>query len=181
MGRLAFITTLVVVALAAVVPAEANWVREAVNSVVRDTKRRCCWPQPFTRADAYTVQATLGLMVSNGWRRQNMLCDFHFVPETDELTEAGRQKVYWILTEGPQQHRVIYVHRVGSFEKTAARINHVQQAAAAMVPEGPPPPVLATYSAPPGWPAAEVDIVGRKFIDSTPTPRVPKQEATQSE
>ena len=76
----------------------------------------------------------MALMVSNGWRKQNMLADHHFADESGVLTEAGRMKVRWILTEAPRHHRTIYVHRDEDAEVTAARIDYVQQLAAETQP-----------------------------------------------
>ena len=73
-------------------------------------------------------------MVANGWRRQNMLGEFHFEPATGQLTEAGRLKVRWILTACPEQHRLIYVHTAERDEETSARIAAVQQLAAQIRP-----------------------------------------------
>ncbi|OHB72071.1 MAG: hypothetical protein A2V70_20890 [Planctomycetes bacterium RBG_13_63_9] len=172
MVRFARFAVLVLVALAMAAPAEANWIAEFAHSIVRDTKRRCCWPKPFNRSDVDSVQAPFALMVANGWRSQNMLAEHHFAAGSGELTEAGRLKVRWIVAEAPQQHRIIYVHRADSFEATAARVDHVQQLAARLVPEGPLPPVIETGAIEPRWSAAEVDIVDRKFLDTIPDPRL---------
>jgi hypothetical protein len=180
--RLAVLT---ISTLACVLPARADWLsclvdgtKEFCHTVVRDTKRRNCWPEPFLRPDRHAVRAPLALMVSNGWRRQNMLADHHFVEQSGDLTEAGRMKVQWILTEAPQHHRTIYVHKAGSPEITAARIDKVQQLAAQLVPEGELPLVLETGVAVQGWSAAQADTIGRKFKDSIPDPRLPKASSS---
>jgi hypothetical protein len=111
-------------------------------------------------------------MVSNGWRRQNMLGEFHFEPATGQLTEAGRLKVRWIVTEAPQQHRIVYVHTADSNEQTAARIAAVQLLVVRYAPPGEMPPVLPTSISDQGWPADQVDLIGRKFQASTPPPRL---------
>jgi hypothetical protein len=188
MARLVRIAVLTVAVLAGVVPARAEWlgclvdgVKEFGRSVVRDTKRRNCWPEPFVTPDRYAVRAPLALMVSNGWRRQNLLGEHHFVDQGGELTEAGRMKVRWILTEAPSQHRTIYVHSSGSAELTAARIDNVQQLAAQLVPAGELPAVLETGIPVQGWPAARADMVGRKFDASTPEPRLPEASSGGTE
>lgn len=111
-------------------------------------------------------------MIANGWRRQNMLGEYHFEPGTAKLTEAGRLKVRWILTTGPQQHRLIYVHRADTDEETSARMATVLQLASKITPYD-LPPVLATSISDDGWPADQIDRVGRKYQASTPAPRLP--------
>ena len=118
------------IALGLATQVSAEVLCDAVNSVVRDIKRRNCWPEPFVHADRATVRALFCVMVANGWRRQNMLGEFHFETATGQLTEAGRLKVRWILTECPEEHRLIYVHVAERDEETSARIAAVQQFAA---------------------------------------------------
>ena len=112
---------------------------DAVNSVARDTKRRNCWPEPWLGPDRAVTRAPFCIMVANGWRRQNMLGEFHFEPGSGQLTEAGRLKVQWILTACPEQHRLVYVPHDRAGERdfgphcgSAAirRPDHAQRAAA---------------------------------------------------
>jgi hypothetical protein len=141
------------------------------NSIARDVKRRQCWPEPFSSADRAAARMPFVTMVSNGWRRQNMLGDAHFDPSTGQLTEAGRIKLRWILINAPQQHRVVYI-RVGmTDEETSSRFASVQQLVCQIAPTN-PPPVLPTSIADEGRPAAEVDAISRKYLDSTPLPRL---------
>ena len=111
-------------------------------------------------------------MVANGWQRQNMLGEYHFESGTGQLTEAGALKVRWILTAGPQQHRIVYVHRAGTDEETTARMAAVFRLASQTTPKD-LPSVLPTSISDQGWPADRVDLIGRKFQASTPPPRLP--------
>ena len=154
-----------------------DWICKAMSHIAKETKRRNCWPDPFVAPDRQSVRAPFAMMVQNGWRRQNMLSDYHFEPDTGALTEAGRLKIRWILREAPSQHRLIYVHTADSPEQTAARVDQVQQVAAAMVHRGDLPPVLETDIPDQGWPASQVDIIGRKFEASIPDPRLPEASA----
>jgi hypothetical protein len=174
-------------ALACAVPARASWIdcmiqggKDFCHGVARDIKRRNCWPQPFVCPDRQAIRSPLNIMVSNGWRRQNMLGDHHF-EEDGKLTDAGRIKIRWILTEAPQHHRTIYVRRATTAEVTAARIDSVQQLAALIVPEGELPAVLETSIPAQGWPAARVDAIGRKFEATIPDPRLPDASGTGGE
>ena len=173
---------LMTAALTCIAPAQAGWhwfssvvegTKEFGRQVARDTKRRNCWPQPFVGPDRHAVRSPFAIMVSNGWRRQNLLGNHHFVDKAGELNEAGRMKVRWILTEAPQHHRTVYVHKTLNPELTAARIDNVQQYATKLIPQGALPMVLETSIPVRGWPASQADIIGRKFEASTPDPRLP--------
>ena len=179
---------LIAAGLACVAPARAEWISSVVEgtkkvfrSVARDTKRRNCWPEPFVQPDRYAVRAPLAIMVSNGWRRQNLLGEHHFVDQGGELTEAGRIKVRWTLTEAPLHHRTIYIHRASTPEVRAARIDNVQQFAAELVPDGALPMVLETNITVGGWSASSADMIGRKFDASTPDPRLPEASSGSAE
>jgi hypothetical protein len=167
-SRTPAIVVFVLIALGSVTQASADW----FFGIPTDFKRRQCWPDPFDCADRATVRAPFVTMVANGWRRQNMLGEYHFETGTGQLTEAGRLKVRWILTTGPQQHRLIYVHIAESNEETSARLAAVQQCVAQITPND-MPPILATTIPDDGCPADQVDMIGRKFQQSIPSPRLP--------
>jgi hypothetical protein len=147
------------------------------NSIARDIKRRQCWPEPFDSADRAATRAPFVTMVANGWRRQNMLGDAHFEPGTDQLSDAGRIKLRWIVVNAPQQHRVVFVRTGQTEEETANRMAIVQQAAAKIAPNN-LPPILPTSIVDDGWPASEVNAIARKYIESTPNPRLAPPAST---
>jgi hypothetical protein len=162
----------VLISLGCASQVSADWFFGIFDSIARDTKRRQCWPQPFTAPDRAAVRTPFATMVSNGWRRQNMLGEFHFEPRTGQLTEAGRLKVRWILTVAPEQHRLIYVHTADTNEETTARMAAVVQLASQIAPNA-PSPVLPTSISDEGWSASEVDAISKKYIGATPNPRLP--------
>jgi len=171
-ARLILVVGWALIALGSATAVSADLLCDTFNCLARDVKRRNCWPEPFTAGDRATVRAPFAIQVANGWRRQNMLGEFHFEPATGQLNEAGRLKVRWILTVCPLQHRLIYVHTAERDEETAARLAAVQQLASQLAPTN-VPPVMPTSIADDGWPADEVDLIGRKFQSTTPAPRLP--------
>lgn len=134
------------------------------------------WPMPYVCADRAAARAPFAVMVANGWRLQNTLGEYHFDPETQELTESGRLKVYWIAVEGPMEHRTVFVPRSNSPEVTQMRIDAVNRsladaniALAGGVQESGIPA--------PAWPADQIDAVDRKYRETMPLPRLPKVNA----
>jgi hypothetical protein len=171
-ARLFSVIGMTLIALGLTSQASAEILCDAWNSVVKDVKRRQCWPEPFVHADRVAARTPFAMQVSNGWRRQNMLSEFHFLPGTQQLTEAGQIKIRWILTACPEQHRTIYIHMADNEEDTAARMAIVQQCAAKISPNN-IPPILTTSIPDEGWSADEVDQVGRKYQSTMPPPRLP--------
>jgi len=155
-------------------PASGQGLNAFCHSLCRDWKRNNCWPTPFVYPDRQTVRAPFAVMVHKGWERQNTLGEYHFDPQQAQLNEAGRLKVRRILTQVVPQHRTIYVLRTDSPEGTAARVDAVRQLAHRILPEDQVPPVLTSNVQAAGWPASQVDEIGRKFQSSTPDPRLPK-------
>jgi hypothetical protein len=141
-----------------------------------DTLRNNVWPKPFVCPDRQAVRLPFHLMVHNGWRRENLLGEHHFRPGTPELTESAKLKVKWILRDAPRHHRTIYVHAANSPAETAARIDEVQSLVVSLAPAGNLPPVVETNVNPPGWPASQVDSIGRKFESAVPDPVLPTAE-----
>ena len=173
MARLALVVCFSLVGFTCAVPARADWLSEFFHGVARDTKRRNCWPAPFVCPDRAAVRQPLALMVNNGWRYQNMLGDHYFDPDTASLTEAGRIKAHWILTEAPHHRRSIYVHKGRHPGETAARIEGVRLFAVQILPEGQIPVIVESSVSAVGWPASQADRVGRAFESSAPEPRLP--------
>jgi hypothetical protein len=141
-------------------------------------KRRQCWPEPFNGPDRAVTRMPFAIQVNNGWRRQNMLGEFHF-DAGGQLTEAGRNKVRWILTTCPQQHRFIYIHIADKNDITMARMASVQQVAAEITPDN-VPPITLTSIAEGGAPADQVDLISRKYQATTPAPRLPAASSGDS-
>ena len=92
------------------------------------------WPRQFIPAARQGVCDTYAAMVNNGWRRQNLLGDYHFDPDSNQLTRAGEIKVHWILTQAPIHRRSVYVQRGANEAETASRIASVQDFSAKMSP-----------------------------------------------
>ncbi len=161
--------------LASANPLERAWTgtKKMASDIARDTKRRNCWPHPFVQPDRQAARAPFGTMIEHGWRQQNLMADYHFEEDGTGLNEAGRQKVRWILFDVAPQHRIIYVHVAENPQITASRVAEIRQLAAQLNPHGPLPPVVETHVRPHGWPAQWVDVVGRKFHESTPAPVLP--------
>lgn len=176
-ARLFSVAGFVLIALSSATQVSADYCFGIIDSIATDTKRRQCWPEPFSGPDRATIRAPFATMVANGWRRQNMLGDYHFDSGTGQLTEAGRLKVRWILTAGPQQHRQIYVHMAERSDETSARIAAVRQYVAQVAPQD-LAPVLPTSISDDGWPADRVDLIGRKYQATTPAPKLPPPAGT---
>lgn len=151
-----------------------------LESIAQDYAQRNRWPFPYVCPDREAVRAPFAIMVHNGWRRQNLLCDEHFKEGTAELTDAGRLKIQRIMTEVPAPHRTIYVRRADSPEKTAARIQAVQELATRLAPEGTLAVVQETTVAPAGWSAERLDTINRKFHAAVPVPQLPPPQSSQS-
>ncbi|HZZ73553.1 MAG TPA: hypothetical protein VFE24_14970 [Pirellulales bacterium] len=163
----------VAIGAAGVAQAENLWT-EFWGSVGRDYHRNNAWPEPFVYQDRETVAAPFGLMISKGWERQNLLSDHHFEDGALALNQAGQLKIRWILTQAPQQQRVIFVQRGVSPAQTQARLELVQQAATGILPNNETPTIAVSNMDATGWSAETIDAVGRKFQASTPDPRLPK-------
>ena len=185
---LAFSATLLMLAIAPT-PSPAYWVgTEAQPScaagsggtVVGDCYRNVeagrrqnnLWPQQFVEADRVRAKEPFDLMVRNGWRRQNLVGSHHFNSNSDGLTESGKLRVQWILTQAPMQYRQVYIERSINNGVTEKRRAAVEQFAQQVVGEG--YAVQETTMLTDGRPATVVDYVNTAFRANMPVPQLPE-------
>jgi hypothetical protein len=129
------------------------------------------WPDPYRWQDRTSVRAHWAMQATAGWTTNTTLYDQHFDPETQELNEAGRTHLKWILVYAPPHRRCPYVQSADTQEMNQARLASVQAVATAMV--GPNCPAIALRVCQPyGGSAQEVDLVRRSYLESIPVPRV---------
>jgi len=152
--------------------AQAGWLDDWLASIPRDTVNRNRWPEPMATSDRQVTYSSFTAMTERGWERQNMLVDYHFEDGSLRLTEAGRLKVRWIVTEAPPQHRVIYVHQGSDGQQTAARVATVQALVPQIAPEATGVPILVTTLSSEGNPADRVQFVNAEFVKAQPKPKL---------
>ncbi len=138
-----------------------------------DYARNVAWPQPFRGADANSVIAPFDVMRDNGWRENNTLGSGLFSTQ-HALNEAGALKVQWIVTQAPQNQRIVYVKSGTTEQETNARVESVQLAVSQLIPSGPLPQILVTEIEPATSSGAYQTLVHRALIKTTPTPRLQK-------
>ena len=159
------------------VTACGGW-HEFVERSKLDWHRNNAWPEPWLTKDKIAVCSPFVIMAQNGWRQESTLRDLHFDSVTQSLTEAGQLKVQHILMNQPKRFRTVYVSRSINEEKSAARMDSVQQLVSKVIVDGAMPAVVYTDFAPRAWPASQIDLIGQKYNSSIPDPRLPEFEAT---
>ncbi len=174
MRRVTWFTVVGAALLGIAAPAEAGY-GDGCGPFARfcwDYEMNKYWPLPFVYADRETAKAPFAAMAMKGWQRQNTLGDYHFDTQ-NELTEAGRLKVGWILTQPTPARRTVMVPRAESAQATASRIAAVQNYLGSLyAQEG--GNVMETGLRAPSFPADYVNDIDTSFRESTPVPRLPK-------
>lgn len=173
MLRLGSIVLVLSVFLGTASTAQAQWFDKFCANFKRDAHRNAMWPEPFLQADRQATMAPFAIQVANGWRRQNLMSDYHFQEGTVQLTLAGESKLRYILTQMPPARRTIFVQQALTADETAARIQAVERASSRMVPPGMVAQVVESNLPNEGWSAEDIDAVTRKFNASRPDPRLP--------
>jgi hypothetical protein len=139
------------------------------------------WPRQYMAPARRGICQSFDLMVSNGWRRNNLLGKYDFAPNGEGLSEAGRLRVEWILTNAPPQRRTIFVQRGGDAQQTAERVEAVQLLASSVNPGAAQVDIQETYMLDEGRPAATVDAVFTGFSANQPVPMLPSSTATSTD
>lgn len=173
MLRLGSMLLLISVCLGTAGSAQAQWFDTFCENFKRDYHRNKMWPEPFLQADRQATMAPFAIQTANGWRRQNLISDYHFEDGSDQLTLAGETKIRYILTQMPPARRTIFVQQGLTAEVTQARMGTVERASSRMAPPGMVAQVVESNLPNEGWPAAEIDAITRKFNSSQPDPRLP--------
>ena len=127
-----------------------------------------------------SVLGAYDVMVNNGWRRQNLLGAYHFNPETNELTEAGKLKVKWILTQTPHHRRSVFVERGLDQNDTAERVASVNTWASSMSPSIGIADVNDTHIVAEGHPAGTVDNIFVGFQTNQRVPALPAESTSST-
>lgn len=140
-------------------------------------RQEAIWPSQYVQQPRQSICTTFELMAHNGWRRQNLLGHHHFKPESTELSEAGKLKAQWILTQTPPSRRTIYVERGINEEQTSSRLAAVQQFTSGIGPTEGTSSVSDTNIVDYGRPASTVDAVFTGWNANQPAPVLPKAAA----
>lgn len=131
------------------------------------------WPSPYLCPDRVSAHAPFNAMISNGWRRQNLMGEHHFKADSSELTQAGELKVQWIMTQAPPAYRRMFVERSVDPEVTKTRIETISKYAELIAQNGETPRVDDTHIVSEGRPAATVDFVNTQFRENMRVPMLP--------
>jgi hypothetical protein len=129
------------------------------------------WPEQYIGPARRGICQSFDVMTRNGWRRHNLLGPAHFDRTGMELSEAGRLKVQWILTQSPPNHRTVFIERSRDPQQTAARLESVQALAANLSTDA--ADVQETDIRDWGRPASTVDAVFTGFSANQRVPMLP--------
>ncbi|RMF38546.1 MAG: hypothetical protein D6753_15665 [Planctomycetota bacterium] len=145
-----------------------------------DFHRNRLWPHPFRAQDSAAVMRFFDVQRDNGWRLHNTLGAGMFDSNTNQLTDAGRMHLRWIVLRAPEERRVVFVLRGRNDSETATRVEAAQLAISEMIPVGPLPPIYLTDQDAPGSSGAYQTTINRAMTSSVPAPRLPPADGVIS-
>jgi hypothetical protein len=160
--------------------ASAVWFDDGAMYVKHGYHANQAWPWPYVCPDRVAVQEPFCIMVNNGWRRQNLLGNHHFNPDTNQLNAAGQLKVQWIMTQAPPDRRNIFVERALDPKVNTDRLSAVRDYSTRVSLDGQSPQIAQTSIMSEGRPASVVDAVNVKFQQSMPAPVLPAAQSASS-
>lgn len=137
------------------------------------------WPNPHRWEDRGSVRAYLEAERSAGWVTATTLYDSHFDPNTNELNQAGKIQLKWIMVHAPANRRSTFVQATDDGRINQVRLASVQSAAGNLLGAG-GCPVMLRVCQQYGASAQEVDLVRRAYLSSWPTPRIPTHSSGQA-
>ncbi|MBX3425470.1 MAG: hypothetical protein KF688_07320 [Pirellulales bacterium] len=139
------------------------------------------WPSQYVQQPRQTICDTFAAMRNSGWRRQNMLGEYHFNEAGTELSQAGRTKVQWIATQAHPHRRQVFVAQGADPQSTAARVANVQEFVSRGYPmAGEPIVVHETSLQYESRPAGMVDATMVGYQANRPAPMLPAASGSAS-
>lgn len=136
------------------------------------------WPYPYTCGDRAATRSAMDIQAANGWLSHTTLYDHYFDPVSNELNSSGRMHLEWIILQAPPQYRAAYVAAMPSEQINQDRLLNVQLAATEISGGDAGLPISMRRALPFGASAQEIDLIRRKWLSTTPDPRI--QYATPS-
>lgn len=136
------------------------------------------WPHPQACEDISSVRNALNMQGANGWVEGTTLFNHHFNADTNQLNSAGIAHLEYILFRVPGQYRSAFVQMSNSPQNDQQRVANVQAAASTLLNDGNLPPIALRRARSYGAAAAEIDMISRQYISSTPTPRLGTTSST---
>ncbi len=130
------------------------------------------WPYPYYCQDRAFIREFSKRQTSNGWIMATTLYNYHFDPDTDELTRSGREQLRWILENAVAQRRVAFVQTAANNQTSQARLANVTHEAAEMVGKENVPPIMLRVTRPLGRDALEVEQIRQSYLATQPPPRI---------
>ncbi|MEZ6134182.1 MAG: hypothetical protein R3C53_04635 [Pirellulaceae bacterium] len=143
-----------------------------------DYYRNNRWPLPFRGIDSSAVLNYFDVQRNNGWKLHNTLGNAMFEPQSHMLTDAGRTHMQWIVSQAPQDRRVVFVLVGRNQQETAARVESTQLAISEMIPVGPLPTIYLTDRDAPGSSGTYQTAINRAMNSTVPSPRLTAAPAT---
>lgn len=144
----------------------------------RDYERSRTWPYPFVCQDRAAAKAPWEIMTTNGWRAQNTLTAPLFDPE-QQLTDAGKRKVFWIATQAPEMRRSVFIMADSSQDVTGQRLASVQAYVAQLNANGiVAPEVAVTDRQPMSWSGDYYEQLESKRRAAIQAPTLPDMVST---
>ena len=133
------------------------------------------WPLPYSCRDRAFVKEFMARQVRAGVTEHAALHDFHFHPETHELTDAGRERLRSaVLTAASAGTTSPIVVAAGAQPEVGyARLARVQSAVAELGAPQLAPSVSLGHGPAIGRPAEEINRLRLDELQSTPQPRIP--------
>lgn len=130
------------------------------------------WPWPYNCLDRQFVLEAAQIQEANGWLVETTLYEYHFNPDSNELTTPGKLHLQWILDSVPAAYRSVWVQQDEDPAVGQQRLNNVRAVANRLVSEANVPPIALRSATAPSRPAIEVDTIRRHELETIPTPRV---------
>ena len=131
------------------------------------------WPHPYNKQDECIVRIFEEAQIAQGWKNATTLYDYHFDPESHELTKSGRQHVLWILEHAYPERRMAFVQASTERQINDRRLASVNGFVHEIVGHEQGLSVVLQVTSPVFRPAHEVDLYQKAWVEGMISPHIP--------
>lgn len=128
------------------------------------------WPLPYVCQDRQYVRDVFAMQAAKGWADETTLSEYHFDPESHELSVPGRQHLNWILNIAPGEHRNVHLQESANQNVNQMRLASLQQAISELSMGDAAPHVQWRRGAPLSRPASQVRQIQAMDMSNLPAP-----------
>ncbi|MCA8987377.1 MAG: hypothetical protein KDA78_07040 [Planctomycetaceae bacterium] len=146
---------------------------EPQQTVMQQLHAAHFWPTPYNHIDRSYIECLEEAQIAEGWKNATTLYEYHFSPDTHQLTKSGREHLLWIMQNAVTHRRMAYVQASAEPYINDLRLASVNQFVHEVGGQDCTMAVMLHVTSPISRPAVEVESYQRVWLENMESPHIP--------